>query len=173
MNTKPVYVFDSEGFYKEESLAQENEKENGDWLMPQNATDIKPNFDALNWAKWNGKKWVQIKKPSSAAECVGVVVSHFSDTPHDTELKALMVSLTNGSETHRLVRGEGEDPSWSVEEISAEELESKLIEEELSAHDAKVAAAKEDYLTYSIMGDKEEAEKARSVYLALISGEGE
>ena len=66
--------------------------------LPEGA-DLEANF-----YKWDGAAWQAEKKPTSAEELVGIVVSHKSQTPHDQEMRAL-VQKYGTTEGYRIKRG--------------------------------------------------------------------
>lgn len=130
--TKTIYQYDPEGFYERDALFQVLE---GVYL-PDNCTETAlPEADAAeNFFKWDGEKWNVVPKPKSAAELVGVTVSHDSKTPHDLEIKDLMVSLCGGDSGYRVKRGA--DLSWSVEKVPDPTIEELKAAKKLELNSA-------------------------------------
>lgn len=67
--------------------------------QPENSTELAPEFDPAYWSRFDGAKWVNELKPTSAEELVGVSVpaaladtnaSADAYTSHEAELFALM-----------------------------------------------------------------------------------
>ena len=172
MKISPAYEYDAQGYFVQVVTAQENEMEKGDWLMPPCSTLKAPTLDDDNWAQWNGSVWTKVAKPKTPADCVGVVIAHTSETPHDIEYRRLMEDLTKDSETHRLQRGD--DLSWYVEEISQEEIELREAEAELSNYDAGVNSFHDRWKAADMIADPTEREatkdKIRAEYDAYLKG---
>lgn len=159
MKISTAYEYDAQGYFVQVGTAQENEMEAGDWLLPPNSTLQAPKLDEAHWSQWNGSTWIQVAKPKTPADCVGVVISHTSETPHDIEYRRLMEELTKDSETHRLQRGE--DLSWYIEEISQEEIELREAEAELSNYDAGVNSFHDRLKSADMIQDPTEREAAK------------
>lgn len=91
--------------------------------MPANATQTKPDDEKLKdyFAKWDkdSESWMYEKKPTSAADFVGLQISHKSQTEHDREMRKLLQDLVKAdSEHYKVVRGSKEEGLWwGVEEI--------------------------------------------------------
>lgn len=131
----PIFYFDNDGFFAYEGKAQQTK--GGSVLMPQNATQVAPDQKKLsdNFAHWNedGKQWEYFKKPATAADFVGIKVSHKSQTAHDQELRQIIQDVTKDSTDYKLVRGSEEEGLWwGVEKIPEKTLDevraSKLSE---------------------------------------------
>ena len=78
----PIFYFDNDGYFSRIGRAQK--LEDGSVLMPSNATQVKPDDEKLkdHFAKWDDISdcWEYEAKPTSAADFVGVRVSHKSQT---------------------------------------------------------------------------------------------
>ncbi len=91
--------------------------------MPENATQTKPDDEKLKdyFAKWDkdSESWQYEKKPTTAADFVGLQISHKSQTEHDREMRKLLQDLVKAdSEHYRVIRGSKEEGLWwGVEEI--------------------------------------------------------
>lgn len=103
----------------------------GNVLMPPSCTLIAPfgdeGEDGSKFYRFTGDAWAAELKPTCAADLVGVVVSHHSQTSHDIEMRSLIQKFAQ-EEGYREKRGE--DLSWSVEKIPEKTPEEKLAETE-------------------------------------------
>jgi len=158
MKVKPVYLFDSDGFFNDTSVAQSDPK-SGKLLIPDNSTETAPDIQDGYFAKWDGKKWADIAKPETLDDCVKIgKVSHSSQTAHDRELRAIFRAIAQNSETHevRLIDdfwSMVKKPEKSAEEKAKEEKERKVakLKQKLSETDyvvikiAEGEATKEEY----------------------------
>ena len=125
---KKAYKFDASGFFEHELIAQVMD---GNVLMPPSCTLIAPfgdeGEDGSKFYRFTGDAWAAEPKPTCAADLVGVVVSHHSQTPHDIEMRSLIQKFAQ-EEGYREKRGE--DLSWSVEKIPEKTPEEKIAETE-------------------------------------------
>ena len=125
---KTAYRFDDAGYFEHELSVQVID---GEALMPPSATLLPPWGEAKPddkvFYRFGGEGWVTEPKPTCAADLVGVVVSHQSQTPHDIEMRSLIQKFAQ-EEGYREKRGE--DLSWSVEKIPEKTPEEKLAETE-------------------------------------------
>lgn len=128
----PIYYFDQDGYFSRIGRAQK--LEDGSVLMPTNATEIKPDDEKLkdHFAKWNAESgvWVYEPKPTSAADFVGLHVSHKSQTEHDREMRKLLQDLVKAdSEHYKVIRGSKEEGLWwGVEKIPEKTQDEKDLE---------------------------------------------
>lgn len=122
-------------------------------------TDLETNF-----YKWDGAAWQAEKKPTSAEELVGIVVSHKSQTPHDQEMRAL-VQKYGTAEGYRIKRGD--ELEWIVEKIPQEELDAQAIDAELADFDRQVASLKDRMATAMLMDDTETAAELKTQFKTL------
>ena len=126
--------------------------------LPEGA-DIETNF-----YKWTGETWQGEKKPTSAEELVGIVVSHKSQTPHDQEMRAL-VQKYGTTEGYRIKRGD--ELEWIVEKIPQEELDAQAIDAELADFDRQVASLKDRMATAMLMDDTETSAELKKQFKTL------
>lgn len=102
--------------------------------MPSDATQSNPDDEKLkdHFAKWNKDSgvWEYEAKPTSAADFVGVRVSHKSQTEHDRELRQLLQDLVKADSEHfKVIRGTKEEGLyWSVEAIPEKTQDEKDLE---------------------------------------------
>lgn len=112
---KTAYRFDDAGYFEHELSVQVID---GEALMPPSATLLPPWGEAKPddkvFYRFGGEGWVTEPKPTCAADLVGVVVSHQSQTPRDIEMRSLIQKFSQ-EEGYRERRGE--DLSWAVEKI--------------------------------------------------------
>lgn len=123
---KTAYRFDDAGYFEHELSVQVID---GEALMPPSATLLPPWGEAKPddkvFYRFGGEGWVTEPKPTCAADLVGVVVSHQSQTQRDIEMRSLIQKFAQ-EEGYREKRGE--DLSWSVEKIPEKTPEEKLAE---------------------------------------------
>lgn len=159
---KTAYRFDDAGYFEHELSVQVID---GEALMPPSATLLPPWGEAKPddkvFYRFGGEGWVTEPKPMCAADLVGVVVSHQSQTPRDIEMRSLIQKFSQ-EEGYREKRGE--DLSWSLEKIPEKTEEEKLAEAEeqiRSKRDSLISDT--DYLLmddYPISSEDLEAVKA-------------
>lgn len=107
-------------------------------------------------------KWTTEKKPTCAADLVGVVVSHTSQTPHDVEMRQL-VQAFSAEEGYKQVRGEA--LSWMIEKIPEKTEAEKLAEAEQSVRAKRDSLISQtDYLLASDYPISEEDLEAVKTY---------
>lgn len=159
---KTAYRFDDAGYFEHELSVQVID---GEALMPPSATLLPPWGDAKPddkvFYRFDGESWKSEAKPTCAAECVGVVISHTTITPHDEEMRELIRRFAQ-EEGYREKRGE--DLSWSVEKIPEKTEAEKREEAEKSVRAKRDSLISDtDYLLmddYPISSEDLEAVKA-------------
>ena len=145
---KTAYRFDDAGYFEHELSVQVID---GEVLMPPSATLLPPWGDAKPddkvFYRFDGESWKSEAKPTCAAECVGVVISHTTITPHDEEMRELIRRFAQ-EEGYREKRGE--DLSWSAEKIPEKTEAEKREEAEKSVRAKRDSLISEtDYLLAS------------------------
>lgn len=159
---KTAYRFDDAGYFEHELSVQVMD---GEALMPPSATLLPPWGEAKPddkvFYRFSDGKWGMEAKPTCAAECVGVVISHTTITPHDEEMRELIRRFAQ-EEGYREKRGE--DLSWALEKIPEKTAEEKLAEAAEQARQKRDRLiADTDYLLcadYPISAEDLEAVKA-------------
>lgn len=159
---KKAYKFDASGFFEHELTVQVMD---GNVLMPPSCTLIAPfgdeGEDGSKFYRFTGDAWAAELKPTCAADLVGVVVSHHSQTPHDIEMRSLIQKFAQ-EEGYREKRGE--DLSWSLEKIPEKTEEEKLTEARQSVRSKRDSLISDtDYLLcadYPISAEDLKAVKA-------------
>ena len=102
--------------------------------MPKDATESKPDDEKLkdHFAKWDADSvaWNYEAKPTSAADFVGLQISHKSQTEHDREMRKLLQDLVKADSEHfKVIRGTKEEGLyWSVEAIPEKTQDEKDLE---------------------------------------------
>lgn len=128
----PIYYFDKDGYFSRIGRAQK--LDDGTVLMPKDATESKPDDEKLkdHFAKWDkdSESWMYEKKPTSAADFIGLQISHKSQTEHDREMRKLLQDLVKAdSEHYKVVRGSKEEGLWwGVEKIPEKTQDEKDLE---------------------------------------------
>lgn len=145
---KTAYCYDDAGYFEHELSVQVID---GEALMPPSATLLPPWGDAKPddkvFYRFDGESWKSEAKPTCAAECVGVVISHTTITPHDEEMRELIRRFAQ-EEGYREKRGE--DLSWSAEKIPEKTEAEKREEAEKSVRAKRDSLISEtDYLLAS------------------------
>ena len=162
MEIKTLQRYDENGFYSGQCYFQVlpgvyYPDNTTDTPLPENA-DLEANF-----YQWVDGAWKELKKPASAEELVGVVISHESQTPHDQEMRKLIQDCAK-EDGYRL-RDRSTDLSWEIEKIpekTAEELEAEAAEQVRSKRDSLIAET--DYLVMADYPIDEETLEAVKAY---------
>lgn len=161
-----LYSYDKDGFFEGPILFQVMEgvfppDRTTQTALPEDA-DLEKNF-----YKWDGTSWVAEAKPTKVEDLLGIVVSHKTQTAHDEEMRQLIQKLGT-ADGYRIVRGEGEDMTWAVEKIPAEEIEAQEAEAAISDFDSQSSALKDRLVTAMIMGDDEQVASLKAEYKTLM-----
>lgn len=138
--------------------------------LPDDCTETPiPADPAKNFFRWTGEAWEVVPKPQTAADLVGIVIPHTTQTPHDQEMRKLIQQLGEGADGYRIARGE--DLSWCIEEIPQEEIDAQEITAELSDFDMKISALKDRMATAMLQGDQETVTALQAEYKSLMGEE--
>lgn len=123
-----AFKFDASGYFEHELTVQ---CVDGQALMPPLCSLDCPWADGAKddkvFYRFIENKWVKEVKPTCAANLIGVVISHESRTPHDTEMRELIQKFAQ-EEGYREKRGA--DLSWSLEKIPELTPEEKRAQAE-------------------------------------------
>ncbi|WP_419548673.1 tail fiber assembly protein [Parasutterella sp.] len=153
---KQIFTYDADGFYADGSIAQRNPQNPDEWLFPQDCTTVDPGNKKGVFFKIKDKNdvnsgWDEIPYPSSAAELVGVQISHASRTAHDNKMRQILQQLVAAEpELYKEVAvndESGNKIATTVEEIpqpTPEELRKKKEDEVRAKRDSLIS--KTDYL---------------------------
>lgn len=133
MTTPPiVYLFDEDGYFRHAKEAQRspNPATPNKFLIPIRSTQVKPEIPDGYEGRWDGEKWNYEKLPTSAADFVGVKVSHKSQTEHSRLMrKRLQDFVKADSEHYKVIRGTKEEGLWwGVEKIPEKTQDEKDLE---------------------------------------------
>ena len=173
-DTKNVYRFGNDGYYKGVCLAQII---NGEILLPSDCTETKPTLKDGYWSKWNGKKWENEKIPTTCAEAIENNVTCISNSPnaHDLEVKAILEALVaSDSKNYKTVVSNSF--VMSIEEIpepTEEEKQQKEYKEKQQTLDRAIDELVKEMAQADLMGDEDWQAELREQYQALINGNKE
>ena len=173
-DTKNVYRFDNNGYYKGVCLAQ---IVNDEILLPPDCTETKPTLKDGYWSKWNGKKWINEKIPTTCAEAIENNLTCISNSlnAHDLEVKAILEALVaSDSENYKTVVSDSF--VMSIEEIpepTEEEKQKKEDEEKQQALDVAIDNLIKEMAKADLMGDEDWKAELRKQYNALMESEEE
>lgn len=144
---KQAFKYDASGYFEHELSVQVVD---GEVLMPPSCTFADPfkgGEDGSKFYRFDGESWIAEAKPTCAADLVGVVVSHQSQTPRDVEMRSLIQKFSQ-EEGYREKRGD--DLSWSIEKIPEKTEAEKREEAEKSVRAKRDSLISEtDYLLAS------------------------
>lgn len=145
---KTAYRFDDAGYFEHELSVQVID---GEALMPPSTTVLCPWGEGAKddkvFYRFSDGKWGTEAKPTCAADLVGVVVSHQSQTPRDIEMRSLIQKFSQ-EEGYRERRGE--NMSWAVEKIPEKTEAEKREDAEKSVRAKRDSLISEtDYLLAS------------------------
>lgn len=134
MTTPPiVYLFDEDGYfrYAKEAQRSPNPETPDKFLVPVRSTQVKPEIPDGYEGKWDGEKWNYFKLPTSAADFIGVKISHKSQTERNRLMRKLLQDFVKeDSEHYKVIRGSKEEGLWwSVEKIPEKTQDEKDLEE--------------------------------------------
>lgn len=165
MEVKMLLQYDEAGYYTGQCVFQVLEGV----YPPDRTSDVALPDDAdfvTNFYKFDGEKWFAEKKPTCAADLVGVVVPHETQTAHDQEMRTLIQKFA--SEDGYRIRDRSKDLSWEIEKIPQEEIEAQAIDAELSAFDSRVTTLKDRLATAMLQGDDETVTSLKAEYANLM-----
>lgn len=136
--------------------------------LPDDCTETPiPADPAKNFFRWTGEAWEVVPKPQTAADLVGIVIPHTTQTPHDIEMRRLITTLTMSDPNYRIVRGD--DLSWGVEAIPEAEHEAEAAEAEIAEFDAQIQALKDRMALAMLQADEAQIKALRDEYALLMS----
>lgn len=144
-----VFTYDADGFYADGSIAQRNPQDPNEWLYPQDCTTVDPGEKKNVFFKIKDKNdvnsgWDEIPYPSSAAELVGVQISHKSRTAHDNKMRQILQQLV-AAEPELYREKAINDENGNKVATTVEEIPQPTEAEKRAKKEAEVRA-KRDYL---------------------------
>ncbi len=158
-----AYRFDAAGFYTGAELVQEG-------ILPPDDTTVEPTLKDGYWAQWNGKKWTQVKKPTTAAECIGMSARHDDNSAHAIEVKALFEAFTKADSAHYKIALDDEQTQTveAIPEDTAAEKALDTAEASASTLDSQISELKEQMALAQLLGDADMISEIQASYKALI-----
>ena len=162
-----IFSYDEAGYFEGSILFQVKEgvfppDRTTKTALPEGA-DLEKSF-----YRWDGQKWVAEAKPTKVEDLLGIVVSHKSQTAHDEEMRQLIQKLGT-ADGYRIVRGEGDDLTWSVEKIPEEEIAAQEAEAAIGDFDAQMSSLKERMSLAMLQGDQEQVTALQAEYQVLMT----
>lgn len=144
-----VFTYDADGYYADGSIAQRNPQDHNEWLYPQDCTTVDPGEKKNVFFKIKDKNdvnsgWDEIPYPASAAELVGVQISHKSRTAHDNKMRQILQQLV-AAEPELYKEVAVNDESGNKIATTVEEIPQPTEEEKRAKKEAEVRS-KRDYL---------------------------
>lgn len=144
-----VFTYDADGYYADGSIAQRNPQNENEYLFPPDCTTVAPAEKKNVFFKIKDKNdvnsgWDEIPYPSSAAELVGVQISHKSRTAHDNKMRQILQQLV-AAEPELYREKAINDESGNKIATTVEEIPQPTEEEKRAKKEAEVRA-KRDYL---------------------------
>ena len=168
--SKTAYCYDDQGYLAGTCLINKNIK--GDWVVPKGATSEDPVFKGGYWQKWNGKKWVNEKIPTTCADAIskGLTCISNGSGKHNQEVKAVLEALVAAdSEHYKTVVSD--KFVMSIEAIPEPTEEEKELEEE-QRREAELQAAIDELSKEmdkaELNGDEEWKADLRAEYAKLM-----
>ena len=129
----PAYRFDKHGHFFQVSGAQIVKKKDGTLgpAVPSDCVLFAPEDKEGYWYVINEEKteWVAVKKPTTAEECLGIVIAHEDQCEYAHEVRKLFEDLTKDSTEYRIHRDE-ETLAQSVEKIPEKTFDEVKAEKE-------------------------------------------
>ena len=129
----PAYRFDKHGHFFQISGAQIVKQKDGTLgpAVPPDCVLFAPEGKEGYWYVINEEKteWTAVKKPTTAEECLGIVITHEDQCEYAHEVRKLFEELTKDSTEYRIHRDE-ETLAQSVEKIPEKTFEEVKAEKE-------------------------------------------
>lgn len=173
-DTKNVYRFDNNGYYKGVCLAQII---NDEILLPPDCTETKPALKDGNWYRWTGKSWSNVKIPTTCAEAIESNLTCISNSPnaHDLEVKVILEALVaSDSKNYKTVVSDSFVMSIKeIPEPTEEEKQQKEDEEKQQTLDVIIDDLIKEMAKADLMGDENWKAELRKQYNALMESEEE
>jgi hypothetical protein len=92
MDTKTVYLYDSNGYYAGEyAMVASDKDENGNWIYPENSTEtpMELEYKAHYIPTWNGTAWVYTENPNNPVPVPPTPVEPYVPTPEEIKEQEL------------------------------------------------------------------------------------
>lgn len=148
---KQVFTYDADGFYADGSIAQRNPQNPDEWLFPQDCTTVDPGNKKGVFFKIKNRNdvnsgWDEVPYPSSAAELVGVQISHTSRTAHDNKMRQILQQLV-AAEPELYKEVAVNDESGNKIATTVEEIPQPTEEEKRKQKETEVRAQRDSLIT--------------------------
>lgn len=170
----PAYRFDEHGHFYQVSSAQVI-KQKGELkpLCPQDCVLFAPEMKDGYWYVISDDRteWTAVKKPTSAAECVGLFVEHKDQCSYAHELRKLFEKLCEESDgRYHVVRDE--DLCQTVEPVpepTEEETAAQVAEQELQDFDTQISELKDRMTIAQLCGNTDLIAELQQEYADLMA----
>lgn len=142
-----VFTYDADGYFADGSIAQRNPQNENEYLFPPDCTTVAPAEKKNVFFKIKDKNdvnsgWDEIPYPSSAAELVGVQISHKSRTAHDNKMRQILQQLV-AAEPELYKEVAVNDESGNKIATTVEEIPQPTEEEKRKKKEAEVRAQRD------------------------------
>lgn len=153
-----AYHYDNDGNHYDYVVPTTLDPYTSEIILPADCVDFAPDEEKLKtaWAYLNEDKneWLYYTKPTTAAECMGIVIPHVDQCPYAWEARDLFRKLAEeDSEHYRVAQKDGsldlymeEIPEKTIDEVRTEKLQE--VESKAGAYQSY--NCKELYVTSSL-----------------------
>lgn len=144
-------------------------------MLPPDCVLFAPEMQAGYWYDLNDEKtaWEAVKKPTTAAECVGMFVEHEDQCDYAHECRQLFETLCAASDGKYQVTRD-DDLTLTVEAVpekTEEETAAEVAEQALNDFDADLQSLKDRMVIAQLNGDTELITELQAEYKALMEAE--
>ena len=144
-------------------------------MLPPDCVLFAPEMQNGYWYDLNDEKtaWKAVKKPTTAAECVGMFVEHEDQCSFAHECRQLFETLCAASDGKYQVTRD-DDLTLTVEAVpekTEEETAAEIAEQALNDFDADLQSLKDRMVIAQLNGDTELITELQAEYKALMEAE--
>lgn len=144
-------------------------------MMPPDCVLFAPEMKDGYWYDLNDEKtaWEAVKKPTTAAECVGMFIEHEDQCDYSNECRKLFEDLCAASDGKYQVTRD-DDLTLTVEAVpepTAEETAAEAAEQALTDFDTELQELKDRMVIAQLNGDTELITELQAEYKALMEVE--
>lgn len=144
-------------------------------MMPPDCVLFAPEMQEGYWYDLNDEKteWKAVKKPTTAAECVGMFIEHEDQCDYSNECRKLFEDLCAASDgKYQVTRDDNLTLTVeAVPEPTAEETAAEAAEQALTDFDADLQTLKDRMVIAQLNGDTELIAELQAEYKALMEVE--
>ena len=144
-------------------------------MMPSDCVLFAPEMKDGYWYDLNDEKtaWEAVKKPTTAAECVGMFIEHEDQCEYAHECRRLFEGLCAASDgKYQVTRDDNLTLTVeAVPEPTAEETAAEAAEQALTDFDTELQALKDRMVIAQLNGDTELITELQAEYKALMEVE--